>query len=118
MKRGELYDGREYEYKGRMFEIMWMDHVGTQPCEYAVMCMDVPGEEDGVCIGFVPCSGNDDYVYGVIAENFHKVEPSDSRVEMKCDGEFFQPLTKADKIYWVVGIEIPPALAKLSDEEL
>ena len=118
MKRGDLYDGKEYEFKGRLFEVFWMDHVGDEPCEYAVMCMDVPGQEEGVCIGFVPCTATDDYVYSVIAKNFRKVDSSDSRVDMKKDGLFVEPMSKADRLYWVVGIQVHPSLAHMSDYEI
>ena len=118
MKR-ELYDGKEYEYRGRMFEIMWMDHVGNQPCEYAVMCVDVPGKEmDGVCMGFVPCGADDDNVYSVIDKNFGLIDSKHSRVSLKEDGVFVTPMSNADRLYWVVGIMIHPSLASMSDDEL
>ena len=118
----ELYDGMEFEYSGLLFEAFWMDHVAGQPCEYAVMCMDVPGYEDGLCIGYVPCTSRKEDVEQFIENNFWRVESalkgSDSRVRYEVDRIYAAPISRADTLYHVVGIEVHPTLSKMSDYEI
>lgn len=74
--KNELYDGKEYEYEGLSFGLLYLDAVGDEKKEYAVMCFDVydPYDNESYFLDTVDYNGTDEDVMKVIKDNIDEVK--------------------------------------------